>query len=69
MVMDLIETNAMDALAIAVRSDEVVGPAIKQAVAKGIPVVTFDSDAPGTGRLCYIGTDNYVSTLLATSYK
>lgn len=45
----------------------VIGPsnpaAIKSVVSKalnaGIPVITFDTDAPESGRLIYVGTDNY----------
>ena len=32
---------------------------IDAAIAQGIPVVTIDSDAPGSKRLTFIGTDNY----------
>jgi ribose transport system substrate-binding protein len=28
-------------------------------VQAGIPVITFDSDAPNSKRIVYIGTDNY----------
>lgn len=34
-------------------------PAIDSAIAKGIPVVTMDSDAPGSKRITFIGTNNY----------
>lgn len=34
------------------------GPIIDSALAKGVPVITFDSDAPGSRRLVYIGTNN-----------
>lgn len=34
-------------------------PVIDAAIAKGIPVVTFDSDAPASKRLLYIGTNNF----------
>jgi ribose transport system substrate-binding protein len=34
-------------------------PAIDAAVAKGVPVVTMDSDSPGSKRLTFIGTNNY----------
>ena len=34
-------------------------PAIDRAVAAGIPVITFDSDSPGSTRLAFVGTDNY----------
>jgi ribose transport system substrate-binding protein len=32
---------------------------IDSAIAQGVPVVTVDSDAPGSKRLMFIGTDNY----------
>jgi len=35
-----------------------VEPVIAQAKAAGIPVVTFDSDAPNSERTAYYGTDN-----------
>lgn len=34
-------------------------PAINRAVGAGIPVVTFDSDAPDSNRLSFVGTNNY----------
>jgi ribose transport system substrate-binding protein len=36
-----------------------LNPAIDKAMAKGIPVITFDSDAPDSKRLCFAGTNNY----------
>ncbi|HET8548373.1 MAG TPA: substrate-binding domain-containing protein [Bryobacteraceae bacterium] len=38
---------------------EMLKPAINQAIAAGIPVITMDSDAPGSQRLLFIGTNNY----------
>ncbi len=32
---------------------------IDSAIDKGVPVITFDSDAPASKRLAYIGTNNY----------
>ncbi|MDQ0414064.1 substrate-binding domain-containing protein [Mesobacillus stamsii] len=32
-----------------------------EAMAQGIPVITVDTDAPGTRRLAYVGTDNFAS--------
>jgi ribose transport system substrate-binding protein len=40
-----------------VNADAVVG-VISSATQKHIPVVTFDSDAPNSNRLAYIGTNN-----------
>lgn len=34
-------------------------PVIDSAIAKGIPVITFDSDSEKSKRLLYIGTNNY----------
>jgi ribose transport system substrate-binding protein len=33
-------------------------PAIDEAVARGVPVVTFDSDAPGSKRFAFVGVDD-----------
>jgi ribose transport system substrate-binding protein len=37
---------------------------IDAAIAKGIPVITVDSDAPGSKRLTFIGTNNYQAGLM-----
>lgn len=34
-------------------------PLINEAIARGIPVVTVDSDQPDSDRISYVGTDNY----------
>ncbi|MEO8661775.1 MAG: substrate-binding domain-containing protein [Bryobacteraceae bacterium] len=34
---------------------------IDSAVAKGIPVITMDSDSPGSKRLTFVGTNNYLA--------
>jgi ribose transport system substrate-binding protein len=50
----------VDGLAISAVDGQAVIPVIKKATAAGIPVVMFDSDAaPGSGRLAFIGTNNY----------
>lgn len=38
---------------------QTMNPAIDKAVAEGIPVVLFDSDAPESNRLAFVGTNNY----------
>lgn len=38
---------------------DLLRPEIDSAIAQGIPVVTMDSDAAGSKRLFFIGTDNY----------
>ena len=38
---------------------ETMIPAINRAIGAGIPVITFNSDAPDSDRLAFVGTDNY----------
>jgi ribose transport system substrate-binding protein len=40
-------------------------PVINEAIEKGIPVITVDTDAPDSERITYIGTDNYHAGYLA----
>ncbi len=46
-------------------SDEQFTPLINSIVAKGIPVITVDTDAANSRRQAYIGTDNYYSGYIA----
>lgn len=39
----------------------VLGPEIDKAIAQGVPVITMDSDAPGSKRVSFIGTNNYAA--------
>jgi len=39
-------------------------PEIDAAIQAGIPVITIDSDAPGSKRLLFVGTNNYQAGLL-----
>ncbi|MEO8126754.1 MAG: substrate-binding domain-containing protein [Bryobacteraceae bacterium] len=43
---------------------ELVKPDIQAAIAQGVPVITIDSDAPGSRRLFFIGTDNYKAGMM-----
>lgn len=56
-VRDLITRNVAG-IAIAPNNAESMNGVINAALAKHIPVVTFDSDAPGSKRLAFIGTNN-----------
>ncbi len=51
-------TQKVDGLAISVADVAAMTRSIDAAVAAGIPVVTFDADAPGSKRAAYIGTNN-----------
>jgi len=44
---------------ISVADPELMKEDINSAIAAGIPVITMDSDAPGSKRLFFIGTNNY----------
>jgi ribose transport system substrate-binding protein len=45
-------------MGVAVLDEEVTGSAIDFATSQNIPVVTFDSDAPSSSRIAYVGTNN-----------
>lgn len=50
--------EGMDAVLLSVSDERVVPPAIDDAVARGLPVMTFDSDAPESRRFAYCGVDD-----------
>ena len=49
----------VDGIAVSPIQAEAFSPVIDAAIDKGVPVLTFDSDAPASKRLAYIGTNNY----------
>jgi ribose transport system substrate-binding protein len=57
-IRDLI-TKSVDGISIAPNNPESVASVIKAAQDKGIPVITFDSDAPKTSRTTFVGTNNF----------
>ncbi|WP_237167824.1 sugar-binding protein [Paenibacillus yonginensis] len=48
----------VDAIIVQGLNEENFTPVIDKAVRRGIPVITIDTDAPGSKRLAYVGTDN-----------
>lgn len=56
-IQDLI-TQRVDGLAISVSDVGAATGVIKAARDAGIPIITFDADAPGSAREAYIGTNN-----------
>jgi len=54
---DLIN-KGVDGIGLAPLDAASVGPVVQQAADAGIPVVTFDSDAPDSARVAYYGTSN-----------
>ena len=56
-IQDMISRH-VDGLAISVADAASVARVIRQARAAGIPVITFDADAPNSKRQAYVGTNN-----------
>lgn len=50
--------QGVDGIAVSCTNSATVAPAIDAAIAKGIPVMCFDSDAPQSKRFAYYGTDD-----------
>lgn len=48
----------VDGIAISVTDANIINSALRRAVDQGIVVVTFDSDAPDSGRMAYYGVDD-----------
>jgi ribose transport system substrate-binding protein len=57
-IESLIEKK-VDGIAVSVNDADALTESINKAVDAGIPVVTFDSDAPKSKRIAYYGTANY----------
>jgi ribose transport system substrate-binding protein len=57
-VEDLVN-KGVDAIAVSVSNSESMTPVIEQAYKKGIPVITWDSDASTSKRAIYYGSPNY----------
>jgi ribose transport system substrate-binding protein len=58
-IMESLIFRRVDGIAVSPNDPEGISSVIDQAMQAGIPVITFDSDAPHSKRICYIGTDNY----------
>ncbi|MBS0264141.1 MAG: substrate-binding domain-containing protein [Planctomycetes bacterium] len=57
-IIEQLTGSGVDAITIACSDASKVTRAIDDAIAKGVPVMCFDSDAPESKRLCYVGTDD-----------
>jgi ribose transport system substrate-binding protein len=51
--------DGLDAVLVSCSDALELTPAIDDAVARGVPVMTFDSDAPDSKRFAYIGVDDF----------
>ena len=54
-----------DGISFAPSDPDAVIPVIKKAIDKGVYCISQDTDAPRSGRLCYIGTSNYAAGKIA----
>ncbi len=57
-MMETMIKQGVDGIALDPLDSDALRPSIDKAVAAGIPVICFESDAPGSRRLAYIGADN-----------
>jgi ribose transport system substrate-binding protein len=60
-VLDTFIGQKVDGIAISCTNGEFLTPSINRAVEAGIPVVTWDSDAPTSKRLAFYGVDDYAA--------
>lgn len=64
-IVESLIAKKIDGIAISPNDPDGMTSVIDRAVQVGIPVITFDSDAPKSKRLCYVGTDNYTAGRIA----
>ena len=57
-VEELIE-GKVDGIALCATEGASLSALVDKAMARGIPVITFESDIPNSKRICFLGTDNY----------
>jgi ribose transport system substrate-binding protein len=55
----IVDRRQPSGILVSVADAKIMTPEIDAAIAKGIPVITMDSDAPASKRLLFIGTNNY----------
>lgn len=58
LVEKIISENELDGIAISPIDDAKLSPVLRKAIQAGIKVVCFDGDAPSSGRISFIGTDD-----------
>jgi ribose transport system substrate-binding protein len=61
---EVVATKKPTGILVSAADPELMKGEIDSALAAGIPVVTMDSDAPGSHRLFFIGTNNYQAGLM-----
>jgi ribose transport system substrate-binding protein len=61
MISDIVRKRDTMALGAAMLDFASAGAAIRKVINAGIPMITFDTDAPDSGRAFFIGTNNYTA--------
>ncbi len=64
-VLDDLIARGVDAIAVSCNDPNVCAEPINRAVAAGIPVMTWDSDAPDSARFTFLSIDNYTAGRMA----
>jgi ribose transport system substrate-binding protein len=59
--VDQLVARRVDGLLVTAGDASTLVPSINRATSQGIPVITFDSDAPASDRLAFVGTNNYAA--------
>lgn len=55
--VDLLVKQGAEGIALCGKNHPIIARKIDEMVEKGIPVITYNSDIPGTKRLCFVGED------------
>ncbi len=58
-IMEELIGRRVDGIALCATDPDALTPLADKAIARGIPVIAFESDMPKSRRLCFLGTDNY----------
>ncbi len=58
-IMENLISMKVDGIALCATEPGALAPWVDKAIAAGIPTIAFESDIPGSGRICFLGTDNY----------
>ena len=59
--VDQLVARQVDGILVTAGDAATLVPSINRAIDRDIPVVTFDSDAPDSNRLAFVGTNNYAA--------
>ena len=60
-------SQGVDAIGVSCNDPDGCIDPINSAIAAGIPVMTWDSDSPGSDRITYLGVDNYTGGVAAAN--